>query len=259
MKNSMFASRLGLVVVVTAFGCAPIDNLVGEEQVTSVGGRNAGGEGVGGAKGDTTAVSFGGATSPGGSNSSCDAYQNVPSSHSVEVIVKNERNAPIYLESGNGGPCSWGESMTITDWAGRRLLQAANCTCNALMNEGRCAVPSCAYPALLRIEPGSSKTLTWDGTESVLTNLPKACTPSNATSIECELTRPAAGGTYNLVVNGSTDWKCEDDTECSCDAINGCRANSTMTRAGTLLSPTVTFDLYSTSSVTVVFGEIGYI
>jgi hypothetical protein len=262
MKNSLLASLWGLVAMTTALGCAPVDNLVGEEQVTSVGGRNAVGDGVGGAKGGTSAVSFGGTTavSLGGSNSNCELNVAHTSPHSVEVIVKNERDAPIYLESGKGGLCSFGETMTILDSRGKRLSQEANCECSIAMEMGGCPIASCAMPKLLRIEPGSSKTFVWDGNESVGRDVPPYCAPKNATNFQCDLMVPAASGTYRLAVNGSTDWTCEDDTKCSCDAINGCLAGSMMTRAGTLLEPSVTFDLYSTSTVTVVFtNDLGYL
>lgn len=245
MNHSTLASLIGLISL-SSVACSQVDGAVDKEQTASVGGSNTGGQGSGGA----------GATA--GGSTGCEAYAVPANAHTVEVIVKNERSNAVYLNYGDGGSCASAETMSIYDTKGLKYTRGGSCPCELFATIKGCPQVACKPPALMRVEANFSVKLTWDGTHRTQTNVPSACAIENATGLQCEQAVLAPAGTYKLVVNGSTDWQCPAGASCTCDAANGCVAVTpgvTMTRAGVLLEPSVTFDLSLTNSITVTFTE----
>jgi hypothetical protein len=110
----------------------------------------------------------------------------------------------------------------------------------------------------MRLEAHSSAKLSWEGTYQTRTAVPDTClTKSQGGSVTCDNSVIAPSGTYKLVVYGSTGWQCANGQDCGCenDSCFSQPYGTKMVRSGTLLEPSVTFDLGTTNTVTVAFTE----
>jgi hypothetical protein len=269
-----------LVLVLGVVGCAPEDNLVGSRNVAGAGsagtdvGIGGATQGLGGATqglggttpslGGVAGHQVGGTTSAvGGSTSKpevCTAHEDIPSNHSIEIVIKNDRSTPVYV--GNRHPaCFDDQSFRLYDVKGDRLwIDPAVCTCSDLMEYGSCKVYACSLSPLHRVEANGTLTLTWNGRHAVGRELPTECLRSPQTDTSCNQLQPADPGKYKLVITGSTEWGCAegwDPAACECMNTNSCNPTygPGLEGRGTLLEPSVEFDYATTNQVMVTFTD----
>jgi hypothetical protein len=154
-----------------------------------------------------------------GSDAGCTDFPD-ESGTVVEIVVKNERTATIYV--GSREPlCNVKNELLVRDSTGADVaIETASCyTCAELVTKGAC-VYSCGPSPLYKLSPGATLTLHWNGTYFVTHELSLPCQKEWGRS--CPQERAAPAGKYTVTVTASSAWSCRSFDDCSCIETDTC-------------------------------------
>lgn len=222
---------------------------------------NSGGAADLGSQGGTAGATEAGAGGQDTGTVDCAAFRDDPGDVEVEVVIRNERSAPIYVHHAG---CNY-PPYRLVELDRPIQLPADSCGfrhCDDLQDDGEWAVPCpgqepCGASARIRIDPGAelsagryrSELVTYAGA----TAMPEACfTPDSQLpigGITCYAEVPLIG-TYRASTIPSSLLDCPQDPrdgECNCTPdVTGTCAVGTGQGGGELLTSTVDFVLPST-------------
>jgi hypothetical protein len=166
---------------------------------------------------DTGSETSGGTQDDGATTSplTCEAVASEASTP-VRFMVRNTGTDPIYLDQASCAPPVdlLGPDRAVSRW---RFPDCNLAACEALL-QGDCGI-SCADCAsgVIRVAPGATYQLDWDGTVFVDVEAPPQCTPATCDA-QCHRQVAAAPGTYRLETRVHLDCPFAELRDCDCPA-----------------------------------------
>jgi hypothetical protein len=232
-----------------------------------LGAMNGGAAGLGD-RGGTASTTQAGAGGQGTGAADCAAFRDDPGSVGVEVFIRNERSAPIYVHH-----AGCGSAYRLVEFDRPIQLPADSCDwrhCDDVQDDGVWSEPCpaqepCGTSARIRIDPGTELSAgQYQGelvTYSGATEMPEACFIPDGElpigGITCYAEVPLAGA-YRASAAASSLLDCPQDPrdgECNCTPdITGTCAVGTGRGGGELLTSTVDFVMPSTRA-TITFRD----
>jgi hypothetical protein len=156
----------------------------------------------------------------------CSSFQDEVSETSVMVRVSNEGEAPLYLGV-DEQVCTLVPPYVIRDRSGNTLRPMNDCSgsCEVLQGLPGCG-PACALSPAVRIEPGGSHELRWEGTRVEQVAMLESCYAEQAAAAAtCPQLIAARSGQYEVLVRAWSDARCVAGA-CTCE---GTAASCTLT------------------------------
>jgi hypothetical protein len=205
-----------------------------------------GGTGTGGGAGGTGSSSSG--TGAGGA---CAAFKDQQGAAAVAVHFVNQTSQPIFLPALCGGIDYAITPLGGSDGASYVYSRSCLQTCEALQTQPQIECGAC-QETTIRIDPGGTREVSWDGTGLRSVMMPSACwSPSGGGGSQCGEMVAAAAGAYRIDAQGF--GACTGD--CTCDAMGVCIGSAT---GATALPDPVTFAFPDKLQVDVVFSACAF-
>ncbi len=181
-----------------------------------------GSDGMGPPVGNTGGTSTGG----GGSMVDCDMYRFLDNPPQLEVVIRNERNAPVYVPQMIQTPCS-GYPTQFRRGGALVDLSPGFCgnSCEEVQDEGATspgggAAPCpalCVADPLVAIGPGQERRYVIDALEIVNLEMPNDCFSGDFESVTCFNRIGLPPAQYDVSLAGFTEFVCPPElTPCDC-------------------------------------------
>lgn len=208
--------------------------------------------------GRSGAPTFGGGPSAGsGSGASCEAFLDEEAETSVTVRIVNDTDAPLHFGA-EETTCMVLPIYELSREDGVPVSDArGECSsCQLAQRVGAIGCPAiCAYQPLVRLEPGQSYEVTWDGRLGEDAAMPAACYPMPFAVPETCIRKVVAPATrYVFSAVGWSDWTCGPAGGCQCvDEDGSCKVTGEAWVRGSAVQASVTIDFPNETVAEIVF------